>query len=373
MNRLAYYLFRQFLVAVLFSILALTMVVWFSQSVRLLSLVINAGGSIWSFVKMMLLVMPTFLPLTLPLSLVVGCLFVYYRLTVENEIHVMRAVGLSPWQLAKPAIALAALIACIAYVMTVWVAPKANHEMVRLKYQLANDYSMLLLRTGNFHDIKDGLSFYARDRGKDGDLEGILIHDTRKEGHPVTIMAESGEMVRTEKGPNVLVKNGIRQELNTETGQLAQLSFKSYLIDLSSMSDTFKERWKEPRERTMYELMHPEGADADPAVVKRFISEFHLRLTLPFLALTFCFIACALMLTGQFQRRGMTSKMVVAALVIIAIESTMLSLINLINKQPDLVPLLYVLSLAPVPFCWVMLQGRPLPPLPPRHPPEGIV
>lgn len=373
MNRLNFYLFRQFLVAVLFSILALTMVVWFSQSVRLLSLVINAGGSIWSFVKMMALVMPTFLPLTLPLSLVVGCLFVYSRLTVENEIHVMRAVGLSPWQLAKPAITLALLIAGLAYIMTIWVAPKANHEMVRLKYQLANDYSMLLLRTGNFHDIKEGLSFYARDRGKDGDLEGILLHDTRKEGHPITIMAERGEMIRTDKGPSVLVKNGIRQELNTATGQLGQLSFKSYLIDLSSMTNTFKERWKEPRERTMFELLHPEGPDLDPSVMKRFLSEFHLRLTLPFLAVTFCFIACALMLTGQFQRRGMTGKMVIAALLIIAIESTMLSLVNLINKQPELVPLLYVLTLAPVPFCWVMLQGRPLPPLPPRVQPEGVV
>jgi lipopolysaccharide export system permease protein len=362
MNRLSRYLFTQLLVSVLFSMLAITIVVWFSQSIRMLALVINSGGSVWAFMKLMLLVLPTFLPLILPLSLVVGCLFVYHRLTTENELQVMRATGLSPVQMAHPALLLSVIVAFVGYLMTVWIAPQANHELVRAKYEIANDYSLLLLRTGSFHGIQEGLSFYARSRGKDGELRGILIHDTRRAGRPTTIMAESGEMIRTEKGPNVLVKNGMRQELEAASGQLSQLSFKSYLVDLTTVNDGFSERWREPRERSMLELINPLGSDSEQVTVGRFLAEFHLRLTMPFLAITFTLIACTLMLTGFYNRDGMTRKIVFAAILVVGLEAGMLSAINLISKQSWMIVLLYLITLGPVPFLWGFLSGKRYPP-----------
>jgi lipopolysaccharide export system permease protein len=217
---------------------------------------------------------------------------------------------------------------------------------------------LLLLRTGNFHDISNGLTFYARDRGKEGDLRGLMIHDTRKDGKPSTIMAESGELIRTDKGPNVLVKNGVRQELDSATGLLSQLSFKSYLVDLTTVNDNFSTRWREPRERSMVELLTPEGTDKDPITVGRFIAEFHLRLTMPFLAVTFALIACVTLLTGQYNRRGMMQKIIIAGLAVVALESSMLSILNLIAKNDFLVIVLYVLSFGPLPFLVARLKGR---------------
>ncbi len=350
MNRISRYLFTQVLVAVLFSCLAITLVVWFSQSIRLLAMVINSGGSIWAFLKLMCLVLPSFFPLVLPLALMVGCLFVFNRMTAENELVVMRAVGMSPLTLAKPALALAAIIALIGYLMTMWIAPAANHELVRLQYEIRNDFSLLLLRTGSFHDLSKGMTFYARSRGEDGELKGLLIQDQRHPEKAVTIMAESGEMIRTEKGPNILVKNGIRQELQRATGNLSQLTFRSYLVDLTTFNDNFTSRWREPRERSMWELLNPQGEDRDPLTRGRFMAEFHLRLTMPMLAITFCLFACVAMLTGGFERRGFARKIAAVAVIVILLEAAMLSGLNLVARQPWLFFMLYALSLGPIPF-----------------------
>lgn len=365
MNQINRYLFTQLLLSVFFACLAVTMVVWFSQSVRMLSLVMNNGGSLWAFLKLMVLLLPTFLPLLLPISLVVGTLFVFHRLTSESELVVMQAVGMSPLDITKPALILGFLVAGLGYFLSIMVAPTANHELVKLQYQIRNDHSVLLLRTGSFNDIAEGLTFYARDRGKDGQLQGILLHDTRKPEKPVTIMAEGGELVRTAEGPKILIHDGMRQEVEKATGILSQLTFETYLVDLGALGDNFTTRWREPRERTMVELLNPQGTDIHPVTMARFLAEFHMRLTMPFIAVTFVLIACVFMLTGSFDRRGMNQKIVLATCLVVFLEALMLTVMQMISKQAWMIVVLYIITFAPLPFLLYRLAAvkapRPAP------------
>ncbi|NDE90149.1 MAG: LPS export ABC transporter permease LptF [Alphaproteobacteria bacterium] len=356
MNRVSFYLFRQILMSVLFSCLAITIVIWFSQSIKLLALIINNGGSLWSFIKLMLLILPTFLPLVLPLSLMVGTLFVYHRMIMESELVVMQASGMGPMALTKPAFYVGIVIALIGYALSTYIAPIANHELVRLQYQIRDDHSVLLLRTGAFNDIKDGLTFYARERGKEGQMRGILLHDTRNKDKPITIMSESGELVHSDHGPQVLVKNGIRQDVDRATGNLSQLTFESYLVDLGALDDNFSTRWREPRERMMDELLNPTGIDDTPLTATRFLAEFNMRLTMPFLSITFVLISCMFILTGTFDRRGITIKIIMAASTVIALEAAMLSVMNMITHQPWFIAGLYIIALLPLPFVLHRLQ-----------------
>ena len=361
MNRVSFYLFRQILLSVLFSCLAITIVIWFSQSIKLLALVINNGGTLWSFLKLMILILPTFLPLVLPLSLMVGALFVYHRMIMESELVVMQASGMGPMALTTPALYVGMVIALIGYALSTYIAPIANHELVRLQYQIRDDHSVLLLRTGSFNDIKEGLTFYARERGPEGQMLGILIHDTRKPEKPVTIMSESGELLHGPHGPQVLVKNGVRQDVDPKTGILSQLTFNSYMVDLGALDDNFSTRWREPRERMMNELINPDPTDTPPSAVTQFLAEFHMRLTMPFLAITFVLISCMFILTGSFDRRGITVKIVLAATTVIILEATMLSVVNMITKHIWFVIGLYLIALAPIPICLHQLMSDKIP------------
>ena len=372
MNRVSFYLFRQILLSVLFSCLAITIVIWFSQSIKLLALVINNGGTLWSFLKLMILILPTFLPLVLPLSLMVGALFVYHRMIMESELVVMQASGMGPMALTTPALYVGIVVALIGYALSTWIAPIANHELVRLQYQIRDDHSILLLRTGSFNDIKQGLTFYARERGREGEMLGILIHDTRIAEKPITIMSESGELLHGPNGPQVLVKNGVRQDVDRKTGALSQLTFDSYMVDLGALDDNFSTRWREPRERMMGELLNPDPADLRIATTTQFLSEFHMRLTMPFLSITFVLISCMFVLTGSFDRRGINMKIIMAATSVIILEATMLSVVNLITKQIWFVVGLYIIALVPIPIALGRLMSDKVPkPLPFKQIAEG--
>src|ERR1700744_381767 len=106
LGRLNLYLLRQLLVAFIFSCVAVTFVILFTQSFRLLTLVIDNSSTMWYFFRLMALSIPTFLPLVLPLGLGVAVLFVYHKLAIDSELVVMRAVGFSPMRQAMPALIL---------------------------------------------------------------------------------------------------------------------------------------------------------------------------------------------------------------------------------------------------------------------------
>ena len=87
------YLFKNLLNATLFTAVTLTLVVWLTQSLKLLELVANSDAPPKLFLQLVGLTLPKFLEIILPLSLVTAVLFMYNKLIMDNEIIVMRACG----------------------------------------------------------------------------------------------------------------------------------------------------------------------------------------------------------------------------------------------------------------------------------------
>src|ERR1700684_3310342 len=102
MQRLSIYLLRQLVGPVaLFSFL-LTSVIWLSQSLRLLDLVINRGQSAPTFVYLTVLMLPSLLVVILPIAFFAGALYGLHKLNADSELVVMSAAGFSRSQLLAP-------------------------------------------------------------------------------------------------------------------------------------------------------------------------------------------------------------------------------------------------------------------------------
>lgn len=360
MRRISLYLFRNLLSAFLFAGAAVTLVVLFSQSFRLLSFVIDNSGSVLIFLQLMALMIPTFMPLVMPLSLGVAVLFIYHKFAVDSEIVVMRAAGVSPLRLALPAIAMAGGVAVLCYGLTLWATPAANRGLVALQYEVRDNYSLFLVKPGNFNDVADGLTFYVRSRNGDGALRDILIHDIRKPDAPVTIMADSGQFALVNGEPRITAFKGKRQELDPQTGHLQQLDFDSYVLDLNLLRNGMNNRLPDPRELSLSELLNP---PADPAkrraTPEHMMAEAHQRLASPLLAFAYTLIGLATILAGPFNRRGMMQRILIAAIAIVAVQTAMVSLASLVAKHDWLAPALYLLALAPTPACLMILLAPP--------------
>ena len=359
MQKVSGYILRRSTTALLFVTLPLVCAIWLMQSLRLIDLIVNRGLPVSMFLYMSALMLPTFLALILPISLFAAVLFAYNRMTVDSELVVMRAAGISPNGLSKPALLLAGIITVVIYCLTLYLLPMSFREFKDQQVTIRSDFSTVILQEGVFTEISKGIMAFVRERGSEGELLGIIVHDGRNMEQPVTIMAENGALVRTDHGPQVIMLNGNRQEVSRETGKLSLLHFDRYSFDIPTANDTTGKRWREPGERFLDELFYPDMTDENNKFnAANLRAEGHERLTMPIYALTFTIIALAALLSGNFDRRGLGRRMAVAILLIIIIQAGALGFTNLATRFPSLVPLVYLNALLPLVGGLYVLFGR---------------
>lgn len=315
------YIFRNLLVTTTFIAVTLAVVIFLTQSLRFLELVIESGASSGAFWVLTLLALPRFFEIILPLSLMAATLFLYNRMTSDSELVVVRSVGYAPSALARPALTLALMVTIFLLGITLWVAPKSLNTMQHMRQMIKAQFSTLLFREGVFNQVGQGLTVYVRERGEEGSLFGLMIHDGRAADQPPsTILATHGTLVSAEKGYQVIVYEGTRQEYDPVTETLKRLNFNRYTIELPD-SDPVRQRWQEPDERTIGELLRPDpNVERDLESVRDFKIEIHRRVVSPLLAVVFTLIACTAMLIGPVDRRGQVRRIVGAVAAIVAIQ-----------------------------------------------------
>ena len=349
MQKVSGYILRRSTVAFLFVTLSLVCAIWLMQSLRLIDLIVNRGLPFSMFLYMSMLMLPTFLALILPVSLFTAVLFAYNRLTMDSELLVMRAAGISQTGLSKSAFLLAGIVTVIIYSLTLYLLPLSFREFKDRQVTIRNDFSTVLLQEGVFTELAMGITVFVRERGAEGELLGVLVHDGRNPEKPVTMMAENGALVRTDEGPQVIMVNGNRQEVSKDSGALSLLYFDRYVLDVHSVDKTLDKRWREPRERFLDELFFPDMTDGNNQFnAAKLRAEGHQRLTLPIYALTFTVIALAALLSGDYARRGLGKRITTAILLIVAIQGAALGFTNLAARFPWLVPLIYLNALLPL-------------------------
>lgn len=362
MNRiLTVYLLRQLAGAFAFATGAVTFVVLFTQSFRLLSLVIENSSTVLIFFQLLGLSALTFLPLIMPLGLGTAIVFVYNKLSTDSELVVMRSAGLNPLRLIEPALILAAGVTFVCFMMTLWVTPAANRNLVLLQYKMRDSYAIFLSHPGSFNDLSEGLTFYANKRGPNGSLQGILIHDVRQPANPITTMAATGQVIDNGGEPHMIIFNGRRQEFDPATGKLSELAFDQYVLDLDALRNTPSGRVPDPRELTMAQLIDP-----TPEMLRargpmsHFRGELHARLATPFLSFSYGLIGLASILAGAFNRRGMAGRILIGALAIVVTQTTFMTLNGLVARDSSLAVLLYMIAMLPAPIGFALVNAENL-------------
>ena len=312
MNRIDRYIFHQVFWTTAFVALTLTCVVWLSQSLRFVEMIVNRGLSASMFLYFTMLMTPSFFTVILPVALVMAVIFIYNKLVSDSELVVLRAAGMSQFSLAKPAMIVATAATLLCYSLTVYFLPASFREFKDLQVRLRNSFSMVMLLEGAFNTLMKGVTIYVRSRSRSGELYGIFIHDSRDRESPVTIMAERGAIVQGEEGPRVVMVNGNRQEIDAKDGRLSLLYFDRYTFDIGSIGGETGERWREPRERYLSELFFPAEDEKKIWNYQKLRMEGHHRLSMPLLPISFTLIAIALLLSGEYNRRGQMLRILVA-------------------------------------------------------------
>jgi lipopolysaccharide export system permease protein len=359
MNSYTKYVLRQLLAGMLLVSAGLTCIIWLSQSLRFVEMIVNRGLSAGTFVYMTMLLLPNFLTVILPIALFTVIVFTYSKMVTDRELIVMRAAGVGQFGLAKPAIIMTILTLMFGYLLNLYLLPESYRAFRLLQWEVRNTYSHVLLKESSFNPITSTVTVYIRERAPDGQLLGILVHDERDVEAPVTLMAERGALVDSGKGPRVIMYNGNRQ--TTAANQnLSILYFDRYVFEVPTSNESISQRFREPRERSMTELINLEDAEGiNQHDWGKYKVELHKRIMSPLLGVGFAMIGLACLLYGTITRRSQTMRIITAVGIMISLQGAALGLESVVAKNLALVPLLYGLAIVPIFVGIIMLIKHP--------------
>ena len=352
-TRLDRYIFRQLFWALIAVTAGLTALIWLTQSLRFVELVVNRGLSLLVFMRLTGLLIPSFIAVILPITTYVVIQFIYQRLAGDREVTVMRAAGLSPFALAGPALTLALLATGVGYWLNLIVVPTTLASFREFQWEIRNKVAAFLLQEGVFTSISDKLVVYVRGRTPDGSLHGILVDDSRDPAVHATILAESGQLVEGTNGPRVLLMNGSRQEIDHQTGRLNMLTFSENELDLANASGREGERPADMSEVGINDLLHPRLAL--PRDVPKWIAEAHKRLAGPLASISYALVALVSVLTGAFQRHGGLIRPLLSVLAVVLLVALGLTIDGLAARDNALIPLIWVRTILPGIVCAIVL------------------
>ena len=357
-TRIDIYIFRQVLVALIAATGGLTALIWLTQSLRFIDLVVNRGLSFLVFLHLTSLLIPSFVAIILPITTYVVIQFVYQRLATDRELTVMRAAGLSPLALARPALTVALAATILGYALSLWIVPATLADFRQFQWEIRNRLAAFLLQDGVFTPLSEKLTVYIRSREKDGGLQGILVDDARDPASHATILAERGRLVDGPTGPRVVLFDGSRQQIDHQTGRLNVLTFSQNEIDLADATRDEGARPADMSEVSLGALLDPHPAlDRDRS---KWVAEGYKRMTAPLTTLSYAMVGLLSALGGIFRRHGGVLRPLATVGIMVGLLAVGLAVGTLAARDNSLIFLMWVHAIAPGVISAALLIGPSL-------------
>ena len=360
MRKLFFYILRQIVGPFLLFTLILTLVVWMTQSLRLLDLVINRGQSAAIFAYLTMLMLPSLLVVIAPIAFFGAALYALNKLNNDSELVVMWSAGISRLQLALPVLGAAVLVMAITYACSLYLMPLGQRTMKDKVFDIRADIGAAILREGAFTTPSEGLTVFIRELAPSGEIRGILVHDNREPKRPLTYLAESGVLAQTQEGARLIMQNGNIEQGEAEGARLSVLKFDRYVFDLDQYAGPQRASDRDTSERYLSELLEPPFPVAQPVRRGVYIAEAHNRLSAPLYCIAFALIALAATAKGRMGRASYALRLSGAALLGAALRLVGYGAQGLAARSPQLAVLLYLLPLSASMLAAGILSDVPL-------------
>jgi len=215
------YLIREVIPPAFLALIIFTFLLLIPPVMDQLQNLVAKGVSFGVATKMLAMLVPQSLGLTIPMALLVGTLIGLGRMSGDREAVALLACGVSPYRLLRPLLTLAALGAGVHLWVMIQAIPDANQTFRELTYsvvsqQMENDVKPQLFFT-NF----PGWVIYVRDLPKTGGWKDVLIADTKQPDKPDLYMAREGRLIlnREQQTVALVLRDGTRYSNRSTDGK----------------------------------------------------------------------------------------------------------------------------------------------------------
>lgn len=352
------YVFRQAAGSFALILASLTGIVWIALALRQFNVVTSQGQDTWMLVKMTSLAVPNLMAIIAPFSFLIAALHTLNRLNTDSELIVLSAAGSKVWTVARPLILLALLVSIFLAFVGHLAQPWSMRLLSDYLVQVRSDLLTQVIQPGRFSSPEPDLMFHIRDRSADGELLGLVMHDTRDKSQSQSYLAEHGTIVKQDGTAYLVMSTGhiIRRTDADAPPQI--VAFDKYVVDLDrfeSQDDGSGE--KKPRERYWDELVHP---SADSKIFKnspgQFRAEIHERLVGPLYPIAFVFLIVAFVGQARSTRSSRMQSLVLTFLFAATCRMAGLALNSAVTRDASMLVALYGVPIGAIVLSMIIIK-----------------
>ena len=249
---------------------------------RLVDLVISRGISFASVGSIVMHLLPSFLVLTLPIACLIATISAFNRMSFDNEVIALRAVGVSLWRIIVPVVVFSGAVFLLTMVLSQWGQPWANISLKTLALSVIEDEMTLGVDSGVFNEPIPGLMVYVPDTERLPDQKKqVFISDQRDPAQPLIIVAKHFQMLKQNENRQMGIRlfDGAIHQIPEEASAFHRVTFQTYDFWMPSPFKSAKAKAKRKNyEELLQQLKERDGKDS--STLRRLI-EYHKDTAFP--------------------------------------------------------------------------------------------
>lgn len=326
------YILKEFIGPFLFGVCAFTSVfVGTGTLYRIANLINQYGASLWAAARVLILALPSIVVVTFPMSVLLGSLMAFGRLSGSSEIIVMRSGGQNFIRLAMPVFIAALIISLGTTAFNEYVVPKANNayntiineEITKSVAPATQDH--IILKNIKGSDISSLM--YARQYNAESkELRDITIQEFEND---VLMRVEKADRADWD-GEKWVMHEGVIYDVSIGQEAARTMKFRNQTLPISQKPNKINAAQQSPDELTIRELQEQirllEENDVNTNKMK---VEMYNRFSMPLASLVCAFVGAPL---GLQKQRGSSSIGFGISVVVIFIYYTIMTLGNALGN-----------------------------------------
>ena len=293
-------IFIELILTFLLCLVSLNFVLMMEKLLRLSRSIAGVGASVVDLSKIILLLQPQLLLLTIPMALLLSTLLIYGRLNLDNEIIIFRASGMKFLSISFPVLLLALSCFLLNLFVSFYLGPKSSTLLRTEITEIIRERTPLAFEEGKFNTSFKNAMIFVRDKKADNSIRGVFIYDNRNKNNVRVLVAKKGEIAsQDDVHINFSLYDGYIHMVKGEN--TTELLFKRYnmLLKLDYDMPSVKRA-----ELTPFQLIDTIREQDTDHRVKLYL-ELHRRLSLPLLCLILAFFGTPLaMMSGKTGKLG---------------------------------------------------------------------
>ncbi len=277
------------------------------QILEITNMIVNYQVGLLVFFFMLAYAMPYFLTYIIPMSVMMGVLLAFLRLSSDNEIVALKAGGVSLYRMVPPVLLFGTAGALLTGFMAVYGTPWGNIAYKQLALGVARTNLNIGIKAGQFNDSFDHILFYVKTIDpSDNTLKDVYIEDQRKEGISSVMLAPKGYLFQGADKDSFMLRlfNGTVNQVDLEERSAHTIRFDTYDLQMD-LKDAIEGVAKRKKKRDEMRLSELKAAMSQPGPKSRaYAITYHQKFSIPFACIALAVLAVPLGIQSFSARRS---------------------------------------------------------------------